>query len=215
MRYVVVVSRRQSKLLAPSKRSFIFLTKVYRILRIHMATTCCLVDGHDDNPLDTEKDIDTSSHISLPRRFLLYIFEYPPARAKYSYHVARLSLSVVRHSFPSPPPFLPLSYYSLPLPLSVLLLLLSCERLRIANLSFLPRLPITGVRTTSRRSAIHRYMTDAAVISRLFFPSIFFFFLSSATIYLSPTKHDDALHSCFCPSHPLFYSISQNYMMLH
>ena len=39
--------------------------------------------------------------MSLPRRFLFYIFEYPPARAKYSYHVARLGLSVVRHSFPT------------------------------------------------------------------------------------------------------------------
>jgi hypothetical protein len=135
---------------------------------LHLATTCCLVDGHDDNPPDTENDIDTvtSSHISLAPRFLFHIFEYLLARAKYSYHVARLSLSIVRHSFPTI--FSLPSYYSLPLPLSLLLLplLLSYQRLRIPNLSFLPRLPITGVRTTSRRSAIHPYMTDAAVISR-------------------------------------------------
>ena len=159
------MSRRQSKLLGPSNALSFFFTKVYRILRIHMATYCH-VNGHDDNSPDTEKDIDTSSHISLPRRILFYIFEYPPARAKYSYHVARLSISIVRHSFPTIFSFP--SYYSLPLPLSLLLLLLllSCQLLRIPNLSFLPRLPITGVRTTSRRSAIHPYMTDAAVISR-------------------------------------------------
>ena len=104
---------------------------------LHLATTCCLVDGHDDNPPDTENDIDTvtSSHISLAPRFLFHIFEYLLARAKYSYHVARLSLSIVRHSFPT---IFRFQVTILSRSLSVLLLL-SCQRLRIPNLSFLPR----------------------------------------------------------------------------
>ena len=80
---------------------------------------------------------------------------------------------------------------------------LSCQCLRIPNLSFLPRLPITDARATSRRSAIHPSMTDAAVISRLPFP---FHFLSLERYHIfRPTKHDDALHSCSCP--PTRYSI--------
>jgi hypothetical protein len=86
--------------IAPPSNALSFFLNQGLLHSIHMATTCCLVDGHDDNPPDTENDIDTSSHIFLPRRFLFYIFDYPRARAKYPYHVARLSLSVVRHSFP-------------------------------------------------------------------------------------------------------------------
>ncbi len=83
------MSRRGSNLLCPFQRSFFFIIiKVYRIRRIHMATTCCLVDGREDNPTYTEYDIDTSSYIFLLRRFLFYIFDYPLALAKYSYHVA-------------------------------------------------------------------------------------------------------------------------------
>jgi hypothetical protein len=193
------VSHRQSKLLAPSNalsfflpRSIVFSASIWLLTALSTDTT--IIPGHGKRYRYLVPYLPPST------------VEYPPARAKYSYRVARLGLSVVRHSFPT---FFSLpSYYSLPLPLSVLLLLLSsCQRLRIPNLSFLPRLPITGVRTTSRRSAIHPYMTDAAVISRLPFPSIFFFSLSSATIYLPPTKHNDDLHSRSCRPPPaiLFY----------
>jgi hypothetical protein len=56
------------------------------------------------------------------------------------------------------------------------------------NLSFLPRLPITDARTTSRRSATHPYMTDAqaAVISRLPFPFHFSFSRALPYIYHPP-----------------------------
>jgi hypothetical protein len=82
-----------------------------------------------------------------------------------------------------------LSYNSLLLPLTILLLLLSCQHLWILNLSFLPR--FTDYRcsyyfTTFCYPSIYS-MTNAAVFSRLPFPSIFFF-LSRALpyIYLPP-----------------------------
>jgi hypothetical protein len=161
-----------------------------------------------------EKDIDTSSHISLPRPFLFYISEYPPARAKYSYHVARLGLSVVRHSFPTF--FSVLSYHSLPLPLSVLLLLLSsCQRLRIPNLSFLPRFTDYGrsyYLTTFCYPSI--YDRGCCYLS----PSLSFYLFFSFSralpyIYLPPNMMLLYIRAP-AASHPLFYSISRNYMML-
>jgi len=110
------VSHRQSKLLAPSNAlSFILPSFIAFSASIWLLLAALSTDMTITESPRHENDIDTSSHISLPRRYLLYIFEYSPARATYSYHVARLS--VVRHSFPT---FFSLpSYHSLPLPLSV------------------------------------------------------------------------------------------------
>jgi hypothetical protein len=174
-----------------------------------MATTCCLVDGHDDNPR-TRKKISIPCSISPSLDAFFYIFEYPPARAKYTMlHDCRQTL--VPHIFFayklvfSPAPSLRSTSTSV------------MPAFADPNLSFLPRLPITGVRTTSRRSAIHRYVIDATVISRHPFPfhsSYLFLSFSRALPYIYHPPNMMMLYIHAPAPHPLFYSISRNYMML-
>ena len=84
----------------PFQRSFIFLPRFIAfsasiwLLLVALLTDTTIIPGHG-------KRYRYLAPYLPPSTLSFYIFEYPPARAKYSYHVARLGLSVVRHSFPT------------------------------------------------------------------------------------------------------------------